>query len=88
MKKILIITMVIFVLLVAALTVFVLTFDANRYKGVLITKLEESIGRDIRIDNISLSLLRGLEIELKNLAIKDRDKTWDNLIQFQVRAKG
>jgi len=49
--------------------VIILTFDANRYKGVLITKLEGSMGKDVKIDNISLSLLAGLGIEAKGVVL-------------------
>ncbi len=74
----------ILILLTLAAAVFTLTFDANRYKGALITKLEESMDKDVKIDNISLSLLRGFGIEAKGVAIKDRDKTWGN---FLLKAK-
>ncbi len=84
MKKILIIITVIFVLLALAACVFVFTFDANRYKGALIAKLEESMDRDVRIDNLSLRFLGGLVIEAKGVEIKDKDKAWGN---FLLKAK-
>lgn len=74
----------ILILLALATAVFIFTFDVNRYKGILITKLEKSMGRDVRIDNISLSLLAGLGIEAKGMAIKDKDKTWND---FLLKAK-
>lgn len=80
MKKILIIITVIFILLVVGIAVFALTFDANRYKAVLITKLEESIDRDVAIDSISVNLLSGIGLEAKGVAIKDRNKTWSDFL--------
>lgn len=84
MKRFFVIAGFILILFTAALCVFVLTFDANRYKGALIAKLEESMGKDVRIGNISLGLLRGLGIEVRDVAIKDKDKTWDS---FLLKAK-
>ncbi|MFH1678486.1 MAG: AsmA family protein [Candidatus Omnitrophota bacterium] len=84
MKKFFITVSVIFALLAVVLIVFALTFDANRYKGVLIEKLEESMARDVIIDNISLNILRGLSLEVKGISIKDKDKTWDD---FLLKAK-
>ncbi|OIO34249.1 MAG: hypothetical protein AUJ70_01580 [Candidatus Omnitrophica bacterium CG1_02_40_15] len=75
---------IILILIIALVIVIIFTFDANRYKGILITKLEESMGKDVKIDNISLSLLTGFGIEIKGMAIKDKDKTWDN---FLLKAK-
>jgi len=78
MKKFFIAIIIIFILLALVTVLFVFTFDANRYKAVLITKLEESMGRDLAIDNISLSLWHGLGIEAKGIVVKDKDKTWDD----------
>jgi len=80
MKKIFIIITVILGLLIIGIAVFALTFDANRYKAALITKLEESMDRDVRIDSISVNLLRGLGLEAKGVAIKDRGKSWNDFL--------
>ncbi|MBU1911965.1 MAG: AsmA-like C-terminal domain-containing protein [Candidatus Omnitrophica bacterium] len=80
MKKFFIIIAVILGLLIIGIAVFALTFDANRYKAALITKLEESMDRDVRIDNISVNLLRGVGLEAKGLAIKEKSKTWDDFL--------
>ena len=79
-KKNLIIISVLALVLVAAAALFMFTFDANRYKGALIAKLEESMGKDVMIDNISLGLLTGFGIEVRGIAIKDKDKTWDSAL--------
>jgi len=77
MKKFFVIIGIIFALLAIGAAVFVFTFDANRYKAALITKLEEALAKDAAIDSISISLLRGINIDAKGVAIKDKDKTWD-----------
>ena len=80
MKIFLIVITSVLILLVLVITIFALTFDANRYKAALITKLEESMNRDIRIDGISVNLLRGLVFEAKGIVIKDRNKTWNDTL--------
>lgn len=80
MKKILIIIAAILILLLTAAALFILTFDVDRYKGVLIAKLEESLGKDVTIDSISLGLLTGFRFEVRGIAIKDKGKTWDNAL--------
>ena len=78
MKKILIIVAIVLILPFIAASLFVATFDANRYKGALIAKLEEATGKNVNIDNISLSLLSGLEIRAKGVAIKEKSQNWKN----------
>jgi len=82
MKRFFIIATSVLLLLVIAFSIFIFTFNVNRYKAVLITKLEESMGRDVRIDNISISvnLLRGVGLEAKGVAIKDRGKAWSDFL--------
>lgn len=77
MKKIIIIILSIFILLALALSVFIFTFDANRYKGLLEGKIRDGINKDVKIDDLSLSLLDGLAIKAQGVSIKDIDKTWD-----------
>lgn len=78
MKKFFIISASILLFVIVVFCIFIFTFDANRYKEALINKLEESTGRDVMIDNISISFLRGLGIEIRGLVIKDRVSAWEN----------
>ncbi|MDP2921934.1 MAG: AsmA-like C-terminal domain-containing protein [Candidatus Omnitrophota bacterium] len=79
-KGVFITVFVILVILIAALAVFILTFDANRYKGALIEKLEASMDKDVRIDSISVNILAGFGVEAKGIAIKDRGKPWTDYL--------
>jgi uncharacterized protein involved in outer membrane biogenesis len=73
MKKFFIIIFVLIVLSVGALAVFVITFDANRYKDFVIEKLEDALGSPVTIDSISLGFWDGLSLQLDGLAIyRDR----------------
>lgn len=91
MKKFFIIIFLFFIIIVIGLFVFVATFDANRYKGLLIEKIEESIDKDVRLGNISLSFLLGMALRIDEFSIKDRNKTWRDAIltasSAQLRVK-
>lgn len=80
MKKICLIIALLFVVPVIALFIFMLTFDVNQYKSVLIERMEESIHKDVRIGDISLDFLPGLGLKVDGVSIKDTNKTWDDVI--------
>ena len=80
MKRFFIIVISILLLFIIAFCIFIFTFDANRYKTALITKLEESMDRDVRIDSVSVNLLHGLSLEAKGVVIKDRLKPWSDFL--------
>ncbi len=77
MKKFLTAMFLLTVVLIIALIVFILTLDMNRYKDPLIEKVEGLIGRDVKINNLSLSVFPRTVIRMNGVSIKDRDKTWD-----------
>jgi len=78
MKKLFI--LLFFVLIIAAITivVFLLTFDANKYKPLLTEKIEQAIDKDIKIGNISLSFLPTVKLRLDGISIKGRNETWED----------
>ena len=80
MKRFFIIAVFILLLFVIIFSILIFTFDANRYKDVLITKLEESMDRDVRIDDISVKFFRGVGLEARGVAIKDRGKLWSDFL--------
>ncbi len=69
MKKILIVLLVLFVLAAGGAAVFLFTFDADRYKGAIVSSLEKSLGENVSIGHIGLSWRGGLAFELSNLAV-------------------
>ncbi len=80
MKKLLLVIIFLFIIAAIGLFVFVLTFDANRYKPLLIEKIEEVIKKDVRIANISLSAFPPVTINLQGVSIKDTEKTWEDVM--------
>ncbi|MFC1666275.1 AsmA family protein [Candidatus Omnitrophota bacterium] len=80
MKKFFIVIIFVFLIAAIALFVFILTFDANQYKPLLTEKIQEAIQKDIRISNISLNIFPRALIVVHGVAIKDVNKTWDDVI--------
>ncbi|MFH1854155.1 MAG: AsmA family protein [Candidatus Omnitrophota bacterium] len=80
MKKIFIVLSLFFIIAAIGLFVFILTFDANKYKDALTGKIEELIDKDVKIGNISINLLPSLAFRVNGFAIKDRGGPWDGAI--------
>ena len=74
MKKFFVVIFFIFVIAVAALFVFVLTFDANRYKDALVEKIERATQKDVEIGNLSLNIFPPVTIKANSISIKDPNK--------------
>lgn len=70
----------IFLIFVIGIFVFILTLDMNRYKPILIGKIESIIGRDVKISNISLDVFPRTVIRMNGVSIKDSDRSWDEAI--------
>ncbi|MBF0252460.1 MAG: AsmA family protein, partial [Candidatus Omnitrophica bacterium] len=69
MKKIFLIFFILLFLLAAALTVFLMTFNIDKYKPMIISKTEEATGKGVAIDDIDLSFKDGLGISFLGLSI-------------------
>lgn len=69
MKKVLMVLLGVLVLAIAAAAIFIATFDTDRYRPLLIQKIEEAIGHPVSIDKVSLTLKGGLSAEISGLAI-------------------
>ena len=78
MKKILIILTVIFLILIAAIIIFALTFDVNRYKGVIIEKASQAMQKDVALERISLDFSHGLGCRIYGLALKEKNTEWNS----------
>jgi len=81
MKKLLKITMVIvgvLVLLLVGLTLFIKSYlSSDRLKPIILPKAEAATGRKVQIDEINVSLFKG--IVAKGLSVKERDGQKDFL---------
>ncbi len=68
-KRVFLVTCLALGLIVAGLAVFLATFDADRYRPMLVSKVEAALGKPIRLDRLALRWRGGLALELKHLAI-------------------
>ncbi len=71
MKKFLIILVVLIVLGIAGVAISLSMFDADSYRPVLVTALEQGLGRPVQLDRIALGWRGGVVIELRGFAIPD-----------------
>ncbi|MDP2980501.1 MAG: AsmA family protein, partial [Candidatus Omnitrophota bacterium] len=78
MKKIFIILAVIFLIFITAIIIFALTFDVNRYKGIIIEKASQAMQKDITLERISLNFSHGLGCRIDGLVLKEKNTGWDS----------
>ncbi len=69
MKKLLLILLIIVVLAIAGLAIFILTFNADRYRPLVQGKIEEALGRPVQLGRISLGWRGGIALELRGLSV-------------------
>ena len=67
----------------AGLAVFILTFDADQYRPMVVRKIEETIGKPVDLKFLSLTWRNGLALRLDQLAIYgDESKQGQPVIRF------
>lgn len=71
MKNVLVICLVLLGLVILAVAIFVATFDADRYRPLLVSKLQGAIGRPVSLERLSLGWQGGIALRLQGLAISD-----------------
>lgn len=72
-KKILIVGTIFILIVVGAVAVFILTFDADRYQPQAVKQLETALGSPVRIGHLALGWKNGIVFEAKEVAVY-RDK--------------
>ncbi|MBI5043895.1 MAG: AsmA family protein [Nitrospirae bacterium] len=75
MKRLLKITSLIlasfFLLTIAGLIILPYVIDLNKYKDIAVKELERSLNREVSIDDIKVTILTGIGVELKNIKVKN-----------------
>ncbi len=87
MKKVLWILLIVFILAAAGVTVFALTFDADRYRPLIVNKIEESTGFTVDLERISLGWEGGVALKLRQMALfldKEKQKKLGQFESFSV----
>lgn len=83
MKKIFIIILVLIVLLILGVVVFVMTFDADKYRPQLVQKIEEATGKKASLAHIALVWKNGIALELKDLKIFSAQEDSKTIAQIE-----
>ena len=71
MRRFLLVIGLIVCLVIFGLVVFLVTFDADRYRPQVVSQLERSLGRPVKLSRLSLGWHGGIAIQLQGLAIDD-----------------
>ncbi len=74
MKKILLIIFLVGVLIAAGLTVFIFTFDLNRYRPQIEKQASSAVGHPVKIGNLSLAWRGGLAVQVDGVQILSNDE--------------
>ncbi len=74
MKKILIVFVLLFLLIGAGLAVFLVTFDANRYRDQIEKEAARALGHPVKIGNINLGWRGGLALEVDGVQVFSNDE--------------
>lgn len=69
MRRILAVALAIAALTAAGLALFLARFDADKFRPALVQKMEQQLGRPVRVGKIALSWRRGIALELRELAV-------------------
>jgi len=84
MKKFLIALGLVSVLLATGLAIFIATFDADRYRPLVVQELERAVGQPVRFQRLSLGWQGGIAIRLEGVAIdEDRQAQGEPLLQAE-----
>lgn len=73
MKKVIIGIGILIVVVIAAAGIFLATFDVNSYHGQIQNTLQQQLGRNVKLGNMSLGLFP-LEFKVQNIVIADDPK--------------
>ncbi len=69
MKRVLVILLVLFLLAAVGVGVFFAPFNADRYRPMVVQRVEAALGRPVQLQKISLRWKGGIAAELRGLAI-------------------
>ena len=66
------ILVVLLLLVVGGAAVFIATFDADRYRPMLVSKLQEALGYPVSLERLSLGWRGGMAAQVRNFAILEK----------------
>jgi len=84
MKKFLLVLGFVLLFVITGFAIFIATFDADRYRPLLVDRLQQAIKKPVKLDHISLGWHDGIALQLQGLAIKEEAHLADEpLIQVE-----
>lgn len=82
MKKAFLIFLILFVLAAIGAVVFALTFDADRYRPLILSKIEESTGLSADLGRVSLGWAGGAALQIRQLTLYQDKQKQKELFKF------
>ncbi len=82
MKRVLLALGILLLLVVAGIGIFIATFDANRYRPILVSRLEEQLDRPVTLERISLAWQGGMALRLEGVRIDEDPATQEPLLEM------
>ncbi len=73
MKKVLVVIAALIILLVIGVAVFLATFDADRYRPLLVSRLEQAIGHPVQVKHLRAAWHGGIALERQHVVIAETD---------------
>lgn len=84
MKKFLLTLGFVLLFVITGFAIFIATFDANRYRPLLVERLQQALKKPVTLDHISLGWHDGIALQLRGLVIKEEaHPTGEPLIQVE-----
>ena len=85
MKRVLLVLGLLVLALIAAAGIFIATFDVDRYRPMIVAKLEAATGKPVRIGHLSLGWNGGVVVQARQIALLDGpDAAQPPLIQAEA----
>ena len=72
MKRVALVFGILLAFIVAGLVLFLSTFDADRYRPLLVAKLQEALGRPVTLERIALGWQGGVALQCRGLSLSER----------------
>ena len=73
MKKILIVLAGLAALVILGMVIFLATFDADRYRPLIVTQLENALGQPVRVEHLRVAWHGGVAVDVQHPAIGEPD---------------
>lgn len=84
MKSFLMILLVLFLAVIIGGSVFIATFDADKFRPQIVNQLENAIQKPVRLEKIKLGWQSGIALELKGLAVLKNSQSPEGLLKVET----